>query len=125
MKKLMSISLSLISLNAFSFTREFRCDFADQNGNAVTVEAVRDFPGSVFRTLELRTDEEFFRYNAQTRTVRGFNTLEYWAGSTRLEIDLFPDRVPQWGRWYRSTFTSPDLNEGHRFRDIECQFINF
>lgn len=123
MKNFLVISLTLISLNALAFTTEFRCDFYDLSGKSVRVEVSKDFPGSVFSTIELITNQNSYRYSARPRMVSGFYKLELWAGSTRLEMDLFPDRTPQWGRWYQSKFTSPDLDNGHEFRNIECQYI--
>lgn len=129
MKKiLLCLAFCLTALNASANDREFRCEFDNLTGDYVQVEVWRTFNTNPYRRIEVTTSGENSSFNTYQATVRlrqAFYELEYWGTLLRFSLDLFPDRVPQFGRSYQADFSSPDIDYGHTFRNINCQYLGF
>ena len=127
MKKSMALALCLLSSSAFAFINEVECT-ATQGTKEVMLEIEQPFPASsIFKqalmTVTENGEEKEFNYSVVSRRSGGINTLQYSGGGIRLEVDLWPDNSPRWGRNYRSTLSSSDL--GNRsISNVECNFPN-
>lgn len=117
--------LTLMSTCVFASFNDFECDFRTQDNNSVSVEIERSFGGSQSR-MNLRIDsdnnQEEYSYLVFARFNRSFNEIEFLGSGNRLEIDLWPDQVPRWGRRYRARFSSMDLENNRYFRNIDCTY---
>lgn len=125
MKFVILMALSMFSFSAMAFLNEVECE-ATKNGKTVYLEIEQPFPqGSSFRNanMEVMSDEgdKTFRYNVTYRRFSGgFNSITYTGAGLRLEVDLWPDSAPRWGRTYRGTISSSDLEE--RYIQAECRY---
>lgn len=127
MKKSLILALCLSSSSVFAFINEVECTV--KNGNQeVFLEIEQPFPtSSVFKralmTVTQDGAEKEFNYSVTSRRSMGFRSITYNGGGINLEIDLWPDNSPRWGRNYRSTLRSIDL-QGPSISNVECNFPN-
>lgn len=128
MKSLVLTFILVLSSNAFASFNEVECEVKTAT-NSLFVEVEQPFPtSSVFKRATLTaTDvngvDTSFDYTVTTRGTRGFNTLTYSGAGLTLEVDLWPDQRPQWGRNYRSTLRSSDIGNSV-IRNVNCTFPN-
>lgn len=127
MKKSIALALCLLSSSAFAFINEVECTVV-QGSRGVLLEIEQPFPAnSVFKqalmTVIENGAEKEFNYSVVSRRSGGMNRLQYTGGGIRLEVDLWPDTTPRWGRNYRSTLSSSDLGNGS-ISNVDCQFPN-
>jgi len=119
------IFISLMSTLAFANFNDFECDFRTQDNKSVSVDIESSFGGSQKR-MNLRIDsnnnQEEYSYWVFSRYNRAFNEIEFLGSGNRLEIDLWPDQAPRWGRRYRANFSSMDLENNRYFSNIYCTF---
>ena len=64
-----------------------------------------------------------FQYNVTSGRFSDFNQIIYRAPGLSLEVDLWPDSNPRWGRSYSATLNSTDLNN-EALVLLECHFPN-
>lgn len=125
MKKTLTLALSLISLSAFANFNEVECTGKIEN-KTVTLEIEQPFPqDSYFREVTLNVEAdgtvEDFQYSVTARRNRGFNHIVYQGGGFFLDLDLWPDNQPRWGRTYRAQLRTQDLGNGS-MATLDCQF---
>jgi hypothetical protein len=68
-------------------------------------------------------DERGFNYFVTSRGSNSFNRVTYFGSGLFLEIDLWPDNRPQWGRNYRSTLRATDI-QNPEIQNVNCTFPN-
>lgn len=130
--KTLFLVLALLSTSAFASMNDFECEFSGVNGEQVKVEIERSRgPGTkrINVSVIARGDNgdlniEDYQYYTSAR-MGAMNRIEYWGSGMDLEIDLWPDRRPRFGRMYRSEFRSFDVNNGRTFYNIYCQYTGF
>ena len=127
MKFMTTIAFLLISVSAFAGFNEIECQGNSGTKN-VYLEIEQPFPTSnVFKRMLLSVAsngaQENFQYTVTSRRYNGSNTILYQDGGLRLQVDLWPDINPRWGRSYRAALNSSDLNNGAA-AVLNCQFPN-
>jgi hypothetical protein len=127
MKKSIALALCLLSSSAFAFINEVECT-ATQGTKEIFLEIERPFPSSsIFKqaliTVTENGAEKEYNYAVVARRGGGINKLQYTGGGIRLEVDLWPDNSPRWGRNYRSTLISSDLGNS-TISNVDCNFPN-
>jgi hypothetical protein len=123
----MKILLLIMSLSTMAFAsfNDFECEFNARDGEKVRVEIERSFGGSQSKMNVIIGDfnsNQRFDYWVSRRFNRGFNELEFFGAGVRLEIDLWPDNVPRWGRTYRADFNSWDIDNNLSYYNINCRY---
>lgn len=126
MKMLITIALLLVSVPSFASFNEVECRGYSESKN-VYIEVEQSFPtNNVFKRMILAIasngGQENFQYTVTSRRYNGFNNIIYNDVGLRLEIDLWPDTNPRWGRYYRATLNSVVLGNG--MVRLDCQFPN-
>lgn len=127
MKLMTTIALLLLSVSAFAAFNEIECD-GNSGVKNVYLEIEQSFPtNNVFKRMVLAVSgngaQENFQYTVTSRRYNGFNNIVYQGSALRLEVDLWPDTNPRWGRSYRAALISSDLNNGAS-AVMNCQFPN-
>lgn len=127
MKKSLVLALCLMSSSVFAFINEVECT-AKQNNKEIFFEIEQPFPtGSVFKRALLTVTEDGadkeFNYTVTSRRSMGFNSITYTGGGIHLDVDMWPDSTPRWGRNYRATLRSSDLQNAN-LSNVECNFPN-
>lgn len=125
--KSLIMMLALTSTSAFASINDFECNFQAQNDTNVLIEVERSYnPGMKRINLTVTADGTINRFNYYTPARRNnMNRIEYFGAGMNLEIDLWPDNRPQYGRFYTSEFRSYDVDNGTRFYNINCQYTGF
>jgi hypothetical protein len=124
MTKLLFLLLLIFSFNAQAYINEVECSGNHQT-KEITLEIERPFPsGSSMRNAMLAIVEDgelqTHRYHVFVPFGRSTNRLTYNGAGLRLEVDLWPDSSPRWGRTYRSTVTSSEI--GRKTVPLNCRF---
>jgi len=128
MKSLVLTFIMILSSSAFASFNEVECEVSTAT-SSLFLEVEQPFPtSSVFKRATLTsTDtsgvETNFNYTLTTRGSRGFNRLTYSGAGLNLEVDLWPDQRPQWGRNYRSTLRATDIGN-NEIQNVNCTFPN-
>ena len=128
MKSLVLTFIMILSSSAFASFNEVECEVSTAT-SSLFLEVEQPFPtSSVFKRATLTsTDtsgvETYFNYTLTTRGSRGFNRLTYSGAGLNLEVDLWPDQRPQWGRNYRSTLRATDIGN-NEIQNVNCIFPN-
>jgi hypothetical protein len=127
MKSLLICFLLLFSISAFAFINEVECEWR-KNGKFITADVEMPFPtSSTFKRMLVNAQNdnntERFYYSVTSRRMNGFNEIQYLGGRVRLIVDLWPDNIPRWGRIYRGTFQSIDL-QNSAIPGFDCRFPN-
>lgn len=121
MKVLILNFLLFFSMTAFAIN-EVECYGFNSDGERVDLEIETGWGGSV-RDSKLVTypqnsapESTFYQvYNSRPQNRR---ILFTGVNGYRLEIDLFPDAVPRWGRTYNSHFSVA----GSSYNGMNCRF---
>jgi hypothetical protein len=126
--KALLISLVLMSFTANASINDFECKFQGRQGEQVRVEVERAW-GSFGRDMNVSVTHEGavqeFRYFTNARLDNMRNRIEFFGAGVDLDIDLWPDQRPRFGRVYRAQFRSFDVNAGAFFNFIQCQYLGF
>jgi hypothetical protein len=127
MKHVLALVLATLSLPTLAFINEVECEFRDSS-QIIAVDVERPFPSnSVFKrmlvTVQNNNGQSTYNYSVTTRRFGGFNEIQYFAGGVRLTVDLWPDNIPRWGRYYRGTFQSMELGN-QTLSGLDCRFPN-
>mgnify|MGYP000873756306 CR=1 FL=1 len=123
MKNLWTALLMLTTLSAHAFVNEVECN-GNLNGSRVDLEVERAWggmrPARLIDWGQRGTNSEI--ENFMVRNVRALAGRLQYNGDKGffLEVDLWPDRVPAWGRTYRASFMTQDRARGNLF----CRFPN-
>lgn len=123
----MKLTLFLVFLTSFVHAafNDFECELRTYDQKNVEINVESQF-GSGMRTVRMLVSSDngvdTFNYYVTSRYNRGFNEIEYFGGGMRLEIDLWPDTAPRWGRSYRAEFSSMDLDSNSRYSNILCRY---
>ncbi len=123
----MAIVLGLIMASSVQANiNDFECEFVTDADKKVEVVIERPFGGSTMRdaTMSVSSEEDFAVYNyyVSARFRRSFNRLKFSGANFDLEVNLWPDQRPRWGRTYRSEFRSWDLDEGRNYYNVSCRY---
>tara|TARA_B100001971_G_C18268036_1_gene596482 strand:+ start:52395 stop:52787 length:393 start_codon:yes stop_codon:yes gene_type:complete len=127
MKALLFLSIMTLglSVNANAAFNDFECEFTTRDQKSVELNVESQFGGGM-RTVNMsvRDDDgtDTFRYYVSTRYDRSFKKIEYFGGGIRLEIDLWPDTNPRYGRTYRAQYSSWDLGSNSNYFNILCRY---
>lgn len=122
MKRLLALFLALTSLSAFAMN-EVDCDGQNSDQNQVRFQidqgwgsSIRDARLWVYDTPGSEPEETLYRM----WNIQGRNNRIIYSGSDgiRLDVELFPDRVPRWGRRYRATLSV----RSDRVGILSCRF---
>jgi hypothetical protein len=111
MKVLLVILSMLFSLSSFAFMNDVECDGYTNANERIRVEILRSFGGSV-RDALVTVGGTRGTNPIQTRhmiySARRFGTrIEFFGDiAFRLEVDIWPDQAPRWGRTYRGVYTN-------------------
>jgi hypothetical protein len=123
MKTSVLFLLASLSLPAFAFMNEVECD-GRVNGKRARLEVENRWGGFRNATLTLwgarGTNPEVVRYMVNNSGAFGGRVQYIGNLGFRLEVDLWPDRVPQWGRQYRASFSATNVEA----RFASCYFPN-
>jgi hypothetical protein len=129
MKKLILLTIvSLFSHLSFAYMNDIECEsrFTDQNYD-FRINVVRPMSPGPWRQTEVQTflnghlvRTDFF--NLTFFNNQGFNNLRFWGQGVDLQIDLWPDRVPQFGRYYSARFSNVSILSNKPFTSIDCRF---
>jgi len=127
MKLILSVLVLFSTFSAFASWNEVECE-GKIDQKIVRVEVEQPFPnGSYFKRASLTITENgaenSFNYTVTSRMTRGFNQIRYTAGGLDLEVDFWPDQVPRWGRTYKGSLRSSELNNQY-IRGLTCRFPN-
>lgn len=128
MKSVVLTFILVISSNAFASFNEVECEVKTATSE-LFLEVEQPFPAnSVFKRATLTSTDAngvdtSFNYTLTTRGARGFNTLTYSGAGLNLEVNLWPDQRPQWGRIYRSTLRATEVGNSE-IRNVDCTFPN-
>lgn len=115
--------LACLSLPAFAFINEVECN-GIANGKRARLEVETSWGGMSNASVTISngrgTNPEVIRYMVSNRrNIAG--RIQYMGNNGfRLEVDLWPDRVPQWGRQYRGTFYAANMQANFS----SCNFPN-
>ena len=125
MKKTLTFALSLVSISAFANFNEVECSGKVAN-KSIVLEIEQPFPNdSYFRdvllTVESENTADEFAYTVTARRNRGFNHIVYQGGGFFLDLDLWPDNQPRWGRSYRAQLRTQAVENGSMVA-LDCQF---
>lgn len=126
MKYILTLTIYLFSVTSYASFNEIECEGTSGSKNII-LEIEQPFPANgVFKrvnlTISTESDQEDFKYTATTSRFDLRNII-YQGSGLRLEVDLWPDNDPRWGRNYSAILNSPDLNQGSG-AFINCQFPN-
>jgi hypothetical protein len=127
MKNLLICALTLFSFSALAFINEVECEWR-HNEKFITADVERPFPAnSTFKRMLVNVQNdnvaERFSYSVTSRRLNGFNEIQYLGGGVRLVVDLWPDNIPRWGRHYRGTLQSSDI-QSSSISGFNCRFPN-
>lgn len=125
--KLTAIFLALMSFSAFASWNEVECE-GKLGTKEVYLEIEQPFPqGSAFTRATLTVTEEGqekeFYYTVSARRSGGFRNIRYWGAGLDLDVDFWPDNAPRWGRNYRSTLRTSDVDNRASI-NVECRYPN-
>lgn len=120
------MTMLILSLTASAAWNEVECS-GKLEGKVIRLEIEQSFPnGSHFKRAELTISEnganETHRFTVGRRNF-GLNRIQYSGAGLRLEVDLWPDQQPRWGRRYDGTLLSSVLGNKY-IRGFRCQFPN-
>jgi hypothetical protein len=126
MKFIAFISMFIFSLSASAAWNELECTGRFE-GKHIRLEIEESFPnGSYFKRAELTVlqdgSEQTYHYTVSRRSM-GMNRIDYSSAGLRIEVDLWPDQTPRWGRSYRGSLLSSVLGNKY-IRGFNCQFPN-
>lgn len=128
MKSLFLVATMLFSASSFAVWNEVECQGRTAD-KTIQVNVEEAFPrGSSFQRANLvvyqdgnQTVED---YNGVIKRIsRGMPRVTYQGSGLRLEVDLWPDNVPQWGRTYRASVRATALGR-NEVRNLSCRFQN-
>lgn len=127
MKHLMIFVTFMFSFSALAYFNEVECT-ARNAGQELYLEVEQPFPSnSVFRRAVMTITKDGGRrteyHNVSPRRTGGLNRIQYMGASLRMEIDLWPDAYPRWGRSYRAQIWSAGPGTEY-FPFISCTFPN-
>jgi hypothetical protein len=129
--KMLGIFLLVLSFfKAHAAFNEFECQFLAQDNKRVFLEVERGFGGSSARNARMSVTNpssgtvEVRSFFVSARHNRGFNQIEFFGADFNLQIDLWPDQRPRWGRTYNSDFRSWSLDEGRNYFNINCEYTH-
>jgi hypothetical protein len=127
MKRLLICALTLFSVSAMAFINEVECEWR-QNENFITADVEMPFPSNAtFKRMLVNVQNdnvaETFSYSVTSRRLNGFNEIQYLGGGVRLVVDLWPDNIPRWGRTYRGTLQTSDI-QSSAISGFDCRFPN-
>lgn len=123
MKMLLSCLLVLGALSAHAFVNEVECD-GNRAGSRVDLEVERSFgsmrPARLIVWGERGSNPTI--ENFLVRHVRALSGRLQYTGDRGffLEVDLWPDRLPSWGRTYRANF----VTQNQARTSLSCRFPN-
>lgn len=122
MKNLIVVTLVLFSLKTLAFN-EVECAGRNTEGQRVDFEIEESWGGSIHDALLVvysggTEGPEETRYRLYNTRPQNRRILYTGQDGVRLEVDLFPDRVPQWGRSYRGQLQVPATQVG----SVSCRF---
>ncbi|MFP5490192.1 MAG: hypothetical protein ACLGG0_01730 [Bacteriovoracia bacterium] len=119
--KIFALILTLFSFSAFASFNDVECSGTVRNGDRARVEVERGFGGSMRDARVVifgarGTNPRVFNY--RIFQIRKFGTMLEFVGDSnfRLEVDLFPDQSPRWGRTYRGQMRD--------MFNVSCRFPN-
>lgn len=117
--------LTLASARA-SFN-EFECEFRTREGSAVVIEVERALGRSAYRDVVMTVSEDrgFKSYYYRVSPSYVFNDVRYWGDGFELNIDLWPDRDPWYGRSYQSRLINWDISRSGNQYNIQCRYTGF
>lgn len=126
MKIFLSTLIMILSFSSFAAWNEVECA-GKFEGKSLRLEIEQSFPNdSHFKRAELTVTENgadsHHSYTVSRRTF-GFNRFEYSGAGLRLDVDLWPDQRPRWGRSYEGTLLSVELGNKY-IRGLRCRFPN-
>ena len=106
------LALATVSFSAFAWN-EVEC-VGLSKGKTVEVTVEESFPdGSPFKDAHLTVVGKKTDYSV-TVMAWGFNEIKYTGANFDLDVNFWPDNVPQSGRTYRTTFNST--------QNLNCRF---
>lgn len=119
------VILGLLSSFSFAAFNDFECEFTTNDSQSVSIEIERQ-RGAGLRRASVEVDNDgttdTFNYYVSSRYDRAFNEIRYFGGGMDLEIDLWPDTTPKWGRSYRAQFRSWDIGNNTNNYNILCRY---
>lgn len=126
MKLITILSLLISSFSASAAWNEVECR-GKLDGKTIRLNIEQSFPNDThFKRAELIITEsgaDDTHILTVGRRSFGFNRLEYFGAGLRLDVDLWPDQHPRWGRNYDGTLLSSALGNKY-IRGFRCQFPN-
>jgi hypothetical protein len=128
MKSLVLTFVLVLSSSAFASFNEVECEVKTA-ASSLYLEIEQPFPtSSVFKRATLTSTDvngvdTSYDYTLTSRSPRGFNSLSYSGDGLTLEVDLWPDQRPQWGRNYRSTLKASEIGS-NEIQNVSCTFPN-
>jgi hypothetical protein len=126
--KLFTLFAALIfSISALAYFNEVECQ-ARHADLELLLEIEQPFPNNaIFRRAIMTITKEGGRrteyHNVSYRRNPGVNRIQYQGAGLRLEIDLWPDAFPRWGRSYNARIWSAGPGTEY-FPFIQCRFPN-
>jgi hypothetical protein len=125
--KIFIIGLTLLSTSAFAGFNDFECNFFGINGERIEVNVESSFgPGTKIINVIVTTANSVQEYEYFTSArIDAMNRISYFGSGMDLEIDLWPHPVPRYGAFYRSEFSSFDVNQGRTYYNVNCQYRRF
>jgi hypothetical protein len=120
MQIILIVLMALGSFTAKAAFTEVECT-GQANTGTVNVAVDEGFPPQSFRRATVTRSNENRAFFVSSRGSFG-NRIRYEGAGFQLEVDLWPDTKPVWGRTYRATFDSSDMNIP--FTQMWCRFPN-
>lgn len=127
MKLFLAAVMTLLSVSGYAAFSEVECE--GHNGvKSIYVEIEQPFPStSVFRRVlvEVSTPQtrENYYHTVSLNRYGGFSIVNYQGAGFRMQLDLWPDNQPRWGRTYSATLVSSNINGGLS-SSLFCRFPN-
>lgn len=121
MKFFLFLCLTLTSFTALAIN-EVECYGFNSEGERVDLEIEMGWGGSIrdsrLTTYPQNEAPEFNFYQVYNTRPQNRRMLFTGVNGYRLEVDLFPDTTPRWGRTYNSYFSV----SASSYRGVYCRF---
>lgn len=124
MKLLGLLSLVFFIGAAQASFNEYECDFRTRDGRFVNLDIERAFGSSSQRSaiMSVSLNGRVEVHNFLVFGRSDFNGPIFSGPDFHLEIDLWPDRRPQHGRYYRAHFRTWSLGDTSNVYTANCRF---
>ncbi len=126
MKTILAMIIMSLSASAFAFMTEVECELILRD-KTVIVEIEQPFPEtSIYRQAKVIVVKDGVESSEEStvsaRMSLGIKEINYFGSKLNMNVNLWPDSRPRWGRTYQGTIYSSDIAGNERISNMECRF---